>query len=194
MTELRFPEGNIILLYANHRGNFDNGKVHLPEHIINRLKVCISVYQRILKSKPDGLKTEIFVISTKVDLAKSIKEELCLEESIDELKVTIVSDKPTLASAMDKILGRLKKRTNIPTIYLVTSHWQREVYNNISLKYKEFKIHFEGSLDHRPIAEIDVEKEIEMPSKGVEFYKEKAKNKAVDLLLNHMFPDKENDQ
>jgi hypothetical protein len=145
-----------------------------------------------LKSKPDGRKTEIYVISKNVDLANSIKQELSAKP-LDEARITIVPE-TTLTSAMDNILRRLRKRTNIPTIYLITSHWQREICNNISLKFKEFKIHFEGTLDHRPIGEIDTEKDIEIPSKGLEFYKEKAKNKAVDLLLNHMFPDKENDK
>jgi hypothetical protein len=189
MTAPRFPEGNIILLYANHKGNLIHEKNQLPEHIANRIKVCRSVYDRILKSKPDGRKTEIYVISKNVDLANSIKQELSAKP-LDEARITIVPE-ATLTSAMDNILRRLRKRTNIPTIYLITSHWQREICNNISLKFKEFKIHFEGTLDHRPIGEIDTEKDIEIPSKGLEFYKEKAKNKAVDLLLNHMFPDKE---
>jgi hypothetical protein len=192
MTAPRFPEGNIILLYANHKGNLVHEKIQLPEHIANRIKVCRSVYDRILKSKPDGRKTEIYVISKNVDLANSIKQELS-SKPLDEARITIVPE-ATLTSAMDNILRRLRKRTNIPTIYLITSHWQREICNNISLKFKEFKIHFEGTLDHRPIGEIDTEKDIEIPSKGLEFYKEKAKNKAVDLLLNHMFPDKENDK
>jgi hypothetical protein len=192
MTAPRFPEGNIILLYANHRGNLIHEKIQLPEHIANRIKVCRIVYDRILKSKPDGRKTEIYVISKNVDLANSIKQELSAKP-LDEARITIVPE-ATLTSAMDNILRRLRKRTNIPTIYLITSHWQREICNNISLKFKEFKIHFEGTLDHRPIGEIDTEKDIEIPSKGLEFYKEKAKNKAVDLLLNHMFPDKENDK
>ena len=192
MTSPIFSEGNIILLYANHRANLIHERVQLPEHIANRIKVCRSVYNRILKSKPDGLKTEIYVISKNVDLANSIKQELSAKP-LDEARITIVPE-ATLTSAMDNILRRLSKRTNIPTIYLITSHWQREICNNISLKFKEFKIHFEGTLDHRPIGEIDTEKDIEIPSKGLEFYKEKAKNKAVDLLLNHMFPDKENDK
>jgi len=192
MTVTKFPEGNVLLLYANNRGTVSNEKIQIPEHIVNRIKVCRSVYDRILKSKPDGLKTEIYVISTNADLANNIKQELSAKP-LDEARITIVPES-TLTSAMDNTLKRLRKRTNIPIIYLITSHWQREICTNISLKFKEFKIHFEGALDHRPIGEIDAEKGIEIPSKGLEFYKEKAKNKAVDLLLNRMFPDKENDK
>ena len=192
MTVPKFPEGNVLLLYANSRGTISKEKIQIPEHIANRIKVCISVYDRILKSKPDGFKTEIYVISTNADLANNIKQELSAKP-LDEVRITIVPES-TLTSAMDNTLRRLRKRTNIPIIYLITSHWQREICNNISLKFKEFKIHFEGALDHRPIGEIDAEKGIEIPSKGLEFYKEKAKNKAVDLLLNRMFPDKENDK
>lgn len=190
MTVPRFSEGNIILLYANHRGNITDEK--LPEYIVNRIIVCKNLYDRILISKPDGFKIEIYVISTNASLANSIKDELNVK-SLNEDVITIISE-PTLTDAMDNILKSLRKRTNIPTLYLVTSHWQREIYNNILLKFKEFKIHFEGALDHRALAEIDMEKEIEIPSKGLAFYKAKAKNRAVDLLLNHMFPDKENDK
>ena len=192
MTVPKFPEGNVLLLYANNSRSISNEKIQIPEHIANRIKVCRSVYDRILKSKPDGLKTEIYVISTNADLANNIKQELSAKP-LDEARITIVPES-TLTSAMDNTLKRLRKRSNIPIIYLITSHWQREICNNISLKFKEFKIHFEGALDHRPIGEIDAEKGIEIPSKGLEFYKEKAKNKAVDLLLNRMFPDKENDK
>jgi hypothetical protein len=192
MTVPKFPEGNVLLLYANNSRSVSNEKIQIPEHIANRIKVCRSVYDRILKSKPDGLKTEIYVISTNADLANNIKQELSAKP-LDEARITIVPES-TLTSAMDNTLKRLRKRSNIPIIYLITSHWQREICNNISLKFKEFKIHFEGALDHRPIGEIDAEKGIEIPSKGLEFYKEKAKNKAVDLLLNRMFPDKENDK
>lgn len=192
MTVPKFPEGNVLLLYANNRGTIRNEKIQIPEHIANRIKVCRSVYDRILKSKPDGLETEIYVISTNADLANNIKQELSAKP-LNEARITIVPES-TLTSAMNNTLKRLRKRTNIPIIYLITSHWQREICNNISLKFKEFKIHFEGALDHRPIGEIDAEKGIEIPSKGLEFYKEKAKNKAVDLLLNRMFPDKENDK
>jgi hypothetical protein len=192
MTVPKFPEGNVLLLYANNSRSVSNEKIQIPEHIANRIKVCRSVYDRILKSKPDGLKTEIYVISTNADLANNIKQELSAKP-LDEARITIVPES-TLTSAMDNTLKRLRKRSNIPIIYLITSHWQREICTNISLKFKEFKIHFEGALDHRPIGEIDAEKGIEIPSKGLEFYKEKAKNKAVDLLLNRMFPDKENDK
>lgn len=190
MSVARFPEGNIILLYANYRGTLTNEK--LPEHIVNRVRVCKSLYGRILKSKPDGLDTEIYLISTNLGLADSIKREL-RAKPLNEKMITIIPE-ASLTIAMGKILKSLRKRTNIPTLYLITSHWQREIYDNALLKFKEFKIHFEGALDHRPIGEIDMEKDVEIPSKGLEFYKSKAKNKAIDMLLNHMFPDKENEK
>jgi len=57
MTVTKFPEGNVLLLYANNRGTVSNEKIQIPEHIANRIKVCRSVYDRILKSKPDAFNT-----------------------------------------------------------------------------------------------------------------------------------------
>jgi hypothetical protein len=194
MTNIRFPEGNLIILYANSERTYREKDIQVPEHIYDRIISCVHVYRRILNSKPDRAQTEILVVTAQKNLGDGIKQILFAKESIDKSAVKIISNKSTLAAALESVLDKMKERKNPPTTYVVTSHWQREIYDNISIRFKELKVHFEGVLDRRPMLEIDGERDKEMPSKGFEFYKEKTKNKAVDFLLNRMFPDKEKGQ
>ncbi len=190
MRKVRFPEGNLIILYANSTGTNRGKDTQIPKLIYERIVSCVHVYHRILNSKPDGARTEIFIVSAQKNLGNSIKQILVERESIDKSGVAIISDYGTLTGALDSVFNKLKERKNPPTIYVVTSHWQREIYDNISIKFKDLKVHFDGVLDPRSTKEIEEEKDKEIPSKGFAFYKEKAKNKAVDLLLNRIFPDK----
>lgn len=190
MTKVLFPEGNLIILYANSTGTNREKDTQIPNHIYERIVSCVHVYHRILNSKPDGARTEIFIVSAQKNLGNSIKQIIVERESIDKSGVVIISDYDTLAGALDSVLNKLKERKNPPTIYVVTSHWQREIYDYVSIKFKELKVHFDGVLDPRSTKEIEEEKDKEIPSKGFAFYKEKAKNKAVDMLLNRIFPDK----
>lgn len=189
LPQVRFYEGNLIVLYANFKADgkkFDG----MPEYLNERLKTCTNVYGRILKSKPDKLKTEILLVSSDASLGNELKQILCDSNYIEGSKITIASDKSTLAEVLEFVLSSIKKRANPPTIYVIASHWYREIYDAIETKFNGYQMHFEGALDHRPMEEIDEEKQREMPKKGMEFYKEKAKNKALDLLLNHILPDK----
>ena len=189
LPQTRFSEGNLIVLYANFKAD-DKKTDGIPEYLNERLKTFTNVYGRILKSKPDRLKTEILLVSSDATLGNEIKQLLCNSNYIDVSKITIVSDKSTLADALEFVLKSIKERANPPTVYVIASHWYREIYDAIETKFNGYQTHFEGALDHRPIEEIVKEKQRETPKKGIEFYKDKAKNKALDLLLNHIFPDK----
>ncbi|MGA7009815.1 MAG: hypothetical protein WB612_08760 [Nitrososphaeraceae archaeon] len=189
MPQTRFSEGNLIVLYANFKAD-DKKTDGIPEYLNERLKTFTNVYGRILKSKPDRLKTEILLVSSDATLGNEIKQLLCNSNYIDVSKITIVSDKSTLADALEFVLKSIKERANPPTVYVIASHWYREIYDAIETKFNGYQTHFEGALDHRPMEEIVKEKQRETPKKGIEFYKDKAKNKALDLLLNHIFPDK----
>ncbi|MGA7141740.1 MAG: hypothetical protein WA393_12215 [Nitrososphaeraceae archaeon] len=189
MPQTRFSEGNLIVLYANFKAD-DKKTDGIPEYLNERLKTFTNVYGRILKSKPDRLKTEILLVSSDASLGNEIKQLLCNSNYIDVSKITIVSDKSTLADALEFVLKSIKERANPPTVYVIASHWYREIYDAIETKFNGYQTHFEGALDHRPMEEIVKEKQRETPKKGIEFYKDKAKNKALDLLLNHIFPDK----
>lgn len=189
LPQTRFSEGNLIVLYANFKAD-DKKTDGIPEYLNERLKTFTNVYGRILKSKPDRLKTEILLVSSDATLGNEIKQLLCNSNYIDVSKITIVSDKSTLADALEFVLKSIKERANPPTVYVIASHWYREIYDAIETKFNGYQTHFEGALDHRPMEEIVEEKQRETPKKGIEFYKDKAKNKALDLLLNHIFPDK----
>jgi len=189
LPQTRFSEGNLIVLYANFKAD-DKKTDGIPEYLNERLKTFTNVYGRILKSKPDRLKTEILLVSSDATLGNEIKQLLCNSNYIDVSKITIVSDKSTLADALEFVLKSIKERANPPTVYVIASHWYREIYDVIETKFNGYQTHFEGALDHRPMEEIVEEKQRETPKKGIEFYKDKAKNKALDLLLNHIFPDK----
>ena len=189
LPQVRFYEGNLIVLYANFKADGKKSD-RMPEYLNERLKTCTNVYGRILKSKPDKLKTEILLVSSDASLGNELKQILCDSNCIEGSKITITSDKSTLAEVLEFVLSSIKKRANPPTIYVIASHWYREIYDAIETKLNGYQMHFEGALDHRPMEEIDEEKQREMPKKGMKFYKEKAKNKALDLLLNHIFPDK----
>ena len=65
-----------------------------------------------------------------------------------------------------------------------------DTFNSTAVsRLKGHRIQFYGALDHRPVGEVESEKALDLPKKGVEYYKQKAKNKAVDVLLNIIFPD-----
>ena len=58
LPQARFSEGNLIVLYANSKAD-DKKTDGIPGYLNERLITCTNVYGRILKSKPDKLKTEI---------------------------------------------------------------------------------------------------------------------------------------
>ena len=44
-------------------------------------------------------------------------------------------------------------------------------------------------LDHRPVKEVEADKALDAPKKSLEHYKRRAKDKAIDIVLNYMFPE-----
>jgi hypothetical protein len=68
--------------------------------------------------------------------------------------------------------------------------WLHDIFNStVVSKLNGYKVQFYGALDHRPVDEVEHEKTLDVPKRGVEYYKQQAKNKAVDVLLNIIFPD-----
>ena len=55
MSEFRFTDGNLFILYGINRGKSADGE--LPDHIKERVKVCLGTFNIIMKSKPDKQKT-----------------------------------------------------------------------------------------------------------------------------------------
>ncbi|HET9774901.1 MAG TPA: hypothetical protein VFP25_07950, partial [Nitrososphaeraceae archaeon] len=68
--------------------------------------------------------------------------------------------------------------------------WMKDVFDSIvKSNFQQYRIQFEGALDHRPVEEVEKEKSLEKPKKGTEYFKGKMKNKALDMLLNYIFPE-----
>ena len=60
--------------------------------------------------------------------------------------------------------------------------------STVVAKLKGCKVQFYGALDHRPVDEVEREKALDVPKKSIENYKQQAKSKAVDVLLDIIFP------
>lgn len=188
MSEYRFTEGNLIILYAIYRGRSADGR-SLPDYMLERVKVCMDTLRIITRSKPDKHKTTIYVIAN-VESAELVKEAL-LKWGVDEKIVVIDSGPKNIGQTFDRVLDILKTRVNPPHVYFVGSDWLRDIYDSIVVsKLKGYRIQFDGALDHRPVHEVEKERGFETPRKNSEYYKKKAKSKALDMLLNYIFPEK----
>ena len=187
MSEFRFTDGNLIILYGINRGKSADSE--LPDHIKERVKVCLGTFNIIMKSKPDKEKTLVIVVA-KERSGKLIKEEL-VKGGVEEKIIAIDSSSENVAQTFDRIIDMIKTRSNPPYIYFIGSVWLRDIYDStVVSKLKGYKVRFEGALDHRPVEEVEKEKALDVPRKSIEHYKKRSKDKAIDMLLNYIFPDK----
>ena len=186
MSEFRFTDGNLIILYAVHTGRNADGS--LPDYIKERVKVGLETYTIVMGSRPDRHKTMMIIVGESEQAAK-VKREL-VQGGVDEKIIAVDSDSKDITQTVDRIHGMIEKKPNPPFVYFVASVWHHEIFNSAVLaKMKGYRVQFYGALDHRPVAEVEREKQLDQPKKGMEYYKQKAKNKAVDVLLNVIFPD-----
>lgn len=186
MSEYKFTDGNLIILYAVHTGRNADGS--LPDYIKERVKVGLETHSIVMGSRPDKHKTMLIIVG-EPQAAEKVKEEL-VRGGVDERIIAIDSDSKDIGQTMDRIYGMIRQKPNPPFVYFVGSVWHHEILNSAVLsKLKGYRVQFYGALDHRPVAEVDKEKLLDQPKRGVEYYKQKAKNRAVDVLLNIIFPD-----
>ena len=180
----RFTDGNLIILYAIHRSISKDGS--LPDYINERVNVCINTFRIIMQSKPDNYKTMIIVVANMI-YAESIKDKL-IQAGIDDKIVVIDCISENVAQAFDNILNVIKTKINPPHIYFVGSVWLSDICEATAIsKLKGYKVQFKGALDNRPVEEVEKEKALDIPKKGIEHYKRKAKDKTIDMLLNYIF-------
>lgn len=185
MSEDRFTEGNLLVLYAVYYNNTTNHEI--PEFIMSRVRLCVQTYKIIVASKPDKKNTTIIVCSKQEDYEK-IKSFL-VSEGIDPNIITLDSQSKSVGDCFSNILKIIKAKINPPYIYFIASVWLKDVYDSTVIsKMKGFKVQFEGALDHRPVDEVERDKLKDSPKKGMEYYKKKTKDIAVDMLLNYIFP------
>ncbi len=186
MSEYRFTDGNLIVLYAIHRGKSADGG--LPDYILERVKLGLETYGMVMRSRPDKHKTMVIIVG-ELGPAEKVKEAL-LQGGVRQDIIAIDTDSQNMAQTIDRIANMIKSKPNPPFIYFIGSVWLHDIFDStVVSKLKGYRIQFYGALDHRPVDVVEKEKALDIPKKSVEYYKQKAKNKAVDVLLNIIFPD-----
>jgi hypothetical protein len=186
-SEYRFTDGNLIILYAIHKGR-SAADVMLPDYIKERIKLCLETYRLIIRSRPDRHKTMVMIVCDPSEVGK-VKEELVRGGVEDEIIATD-NDSQNMVETLNRISDMVKTKPNPPFIYFIGSVWLHDIFkSNVVSKLKGYRIQFYGALDHRSVDEVEKEKALDVPKKSIENYKQQAKNKAVDVLLNIIFPD-----
>jgi hypothetical protein len=186
MSEYRFTDGNLIVLYAVHKGRSADGG--LPDYILERVKVGLETHDMVMRSKADHHKTMVMIVG-EPGPAEKVKEAL-VQGGVKYDIIAIDTDSYNMAQTIDRIADMIKSKPNPPFIYFIGSVWLHDTFDSTVLsKLKGYRVQFYGALDHRPVDEVEREKTLDVPKKGMEYYKQRAKNKAVDVLLNVIFPD-----
>ena len=186
-SEYRFTDGNLLVLYAIHKekSGADGG---LPDYIKERIKLGLETYGIIMRSKPDKHNTMVMIVGD-VGHAEKVKEELVKGGIRDDI-IAIDTDSQNMAQTISKMADMIRGKPNPPFIYFIGSVWLHDIFKStVMSKLKAYKVQFYGALDHLSAEDIEREKALDVPNKSMENYKQHAKNKAVDTLLNIMFPD-----
>jgi hypothetical protein len=191
MSQPHFTDGNLIILFGVHTESEATETETVPNYVEERVRVCVDLYRIVTTSKPDRNNTLVLVIvDTNTGLA--IKKML-IEGGIKEDLILFTDSPKTIEQTLDYVLKFIKKRANPPYLYLVGSVWHKDIYDSaIFSKMKNYQIRFEGAPDHRPVDSVAREKALNTPTKGIGYYKDRLKNKAVDMVINYIFPDDKN--
>lgn len=187
MSEYRFTDGNLIILYVlhSHPSSKQDG---LPDYINERVKLCMDTYRIIVQSRPDGNKTTILIVGRQSDI-KYITEILT-NAGVDKMIIAGDYQSKNVTQCFDNVKAVIETRANPPYLYFIGSVWLKEIFDTVVVsRLKGYRVQFEGALDHRPVKEVEEEKALNAPKKDLEHYKRKAKDKAIDLVLNRMFPE-----
>jgi hypothetical protein len=184
MSEYRFTDGNLLVLYAIYKSKPVPDDGELPDYIKERIKVGLETYGMIMRSRPDKHKTMVMIVGAPGP-AQKVKEELVKGGIKDEI-IAIDTDSQNMAQTISRMADMIKTKPNPPFI----SVWLHDIFKSTVMgRLKGYKIQFYGALDHRPVDEVEREKALDVPKKSIENYKQQAKNKAVDILLDIVFPD-----
>jgi hypothetical protein len=186
-SEYHFTDGNLIVLYAVHNGKSEV-EGDLPDYIKERVKLGLETYGIIMRSRPDKHKTMVMVVAD-LGSAKKVKDEL-VKGGIRKDIIATDTDSQNMAQTISALADMIKSKPNPPFIYFIGSVWLHDIFNStVMSKLKGYKVQFCGALDHRAVDEVEREKSLDVPRNSIENYKQQAKNKAVDMLLNIIFPD-----
>ena len=61
MSEYRFTDGNLIVLYMVHTGRNEDGS--LPDYVMERVKVGLETHTIVMASRPDKHKTMVIIVA-----------------------------------------------------------------------------------------------------------------------------------
>jgi len=188
MSEYRFTDGNLLVLYAIHMGKSVNEEDLLPDYIRERIKICLETYGMITRSRPDRHKTMVMIVGGPGTAEKARKE--LIQGGISSGIIAIETESQNMAQTIRRIADLIKTKPNPPFIYFIGSVWLHDTFKStVAGMLKGYRTQFYGALDHRSVDEVEREKALDAPKKTLENYKYQAKNKAVDVLLNIVFPD-----
>ncbi len=186
MSEYHFTDGNLIVLYAVHSSKSSDGE--LPDYILERVKIGLETHGMVMRSRADKHKTMIIIVG-ELGPAEKVKEAL-VQGGVNKDIIAIDTDSGNMAQTIDRVAEMIKSKPNPPFVYFIGSVWLHDIFNSTSVsRLKGYRAQFYGALDHRPVDEVEREKALDVPKKGMEYFKQRAKNKAVDVLLNVIFPD-----
>lgn len=189
MSQPHFTDGNLIILFGVHSESEADETV--PNYVEERIGVCVELYRIVTTSKPDRNNTLVLVVVDN-NTSPAIKKRL-IEGGIKDDLILFVESPKTVEQTFDYVLKFIKKRANPPYLYFVGSVWHKDIYDSAILsKMKDYQIRFEGAPDHRPVDSVAREKALNTPTKGIGYYKDKIKNKTVDMVINYIFPDDKN--
>jgi hypothetical protein len=186
-SEFRFTDGNLIVLYAIHTGK-PSSDGNLPDYVKARVNLGLETYGMIMKSRPDKNKTMVMIVG-EPEPVKLVKLDLVRGGIIEDI-IAIDSDSKNMVQTISRIANMVSSRPNPPFVYFIGSVWLEDTFKSaIVSKLKGYRIQFYGALDHRSVDDVESEKALDVPKNSMENYKQQAKNKAVDMLLNIIFPD-----
>src|ERR1044072_8806242 len=104
MSEFRFTDGNLIILYAVHKGRSADGS--LPEYIAERVKIGLETYDIVMRSKADKHKTMVMIIGEQAP-AEKVKDTL-VKGGIKPEIIAIDTDSQNMAQTIDRVYNMIK--------------------------------------------------------------------------------------
>nr|MDQ3975887.1 hypothetical protein [Thermoproteota archaeon] len=161
MSEYRFTDGNLLVLYAIHKSKSAAANGELPDYIKERIKLGLETYGMIMRSRPDKHKTMVMIVGA-AGPAEKVKEEL-VKGGIREEIIAIDTDSQNVAQTIGRMADMIKTKPNPPFIYFIGSVWLHDIFKSTAVaKLKGYKVQFYGALDHRPVDEVEREKALDV--------------------------------
>src|SRR5919198_2632147 len=99
MSEYRFTDGNLIILYAIHSGRAADGG--LPDYVMERVKVGLDTFGMVMRSKADKHKTMVIIVG-EPGPAEKVKEVL-VQGGVKQDIIAIDTDSQNMGQTIDRV-------------------------------------------------------------------------------------------